>query len=237
LIPKELEIQKLKFTRSDFDRHIENLGEINSFLNDYPFVENKETLIIELKEELKKALEISIKEKKVRSILNSEKTNYDTLLKDNNSEEQNKKQHFDKLLISLKNYVKAHKGFFKTIDSISNYQLIFGSEEIESMGHKLFIENDFVLNKDKFLETVNHYLKDKMLNFSNIKPELFFESNFKKQSPKVHNYDDFEKKIFNSFEELNKKKYKIIKILAKMISITIYNLYIIPSKCAICSYA
>lgn len=210
LIPKEFEIQKLKFSKPEFDRHIENLNEVHSFLSNYPFVDSKESLINELKSELEKALDISHKEKKVRNILITEKSNYDILLKDNNSEEQSKKQGFETLLVTLKRYVKAYRDFFKTINIISNYQLIFGSEEIESMGHKLYIENDFVLNKDKFLETVNYYLKNKISNFTNITPELFFESNFKKQSPKVHNYDDFEKKIFNSFEELNKKKYKII---------------------------
>jgi hypothetical protein len=36
-----------------------------------------------------------------------------------------------------------------------------------------------------------------------------FDDNLKKQTPKVHNYDDFENKIYTDFEKLNKKKYKI----------------------------
>ena len=77
------------------------------------------------------------------------------------------------------------------------------------MGHKLYIENDFVLNKDKFLEVVNSFFKIPIPNFDSLSPEIFFKSNFK-QRPLVRNYDDFELKVYSSFEALNKKKYKII---------------------------
>lgn len=79
------------------------------------------------------------------------------------------------------------------------------------MGHKLSIENGFTLNKEKFLDVINHYLKTdcKILDFNSISPEHLFQSNFKKQNPKVHSYDDFESKVNASFEEQNKKNYKI----------------------------
>jgi ATPase subunit of ABC transporter with duplicated ATPase domains len=92
------------------------------------------------------------------------------------------------------------------------YSIKFDSEQIESMGHKLYIENGFQLNKDIFLEVVNKYLKtdNKIDKFKNITPESLFESNYKKQTPKVQDYDDFEKKIYKDFESYNKKQYKII---------------------------
>ena len=210
LLPTENEIEKLKFSKSKFSQFVENLEEIDLVLTNFPFVNHNPTLIQKLKEELELALNNSILEKSVRTIINNEKENYDELLKINDSEEQTKKQNFDKLIESLKRYIKAYRGFFKTLELISNYSLKFDSEEIESMGHKLYIENDFVLNRDKFIETVNRFLKQSIQNFPNISPELFFEENFKKKSPKVLHYDDFEQKIYNSFESLNKKKYKII---------------------------
>ncbi len=85
------------------------------------------------------------------------------------------------------------------IDGIKN-------ELTTAIGHDVFI-NDFILNKDKFVEIVNHYLKTKIDNFREISPEILFDSNLKKQNPKVHNYDDFESKIYADFEKLNKKKY------------------------------
>lgn len=210
LLPTEIEIEKLKFSQSRHSQFIFNLEEIDAFLTTFPFVNHNSTLIQGLKQELDLSLENFKKEKTTRSIVNEEKETYDTLLKASDSEEQTKKQNFEKLLDSLKRYTKAYKEFFKTIELISNYALKFDSEEIESMGHKLYIENDFVLNKEKFLETVNHYLKESISDFNNVTPNLFFNENFKKKSPKVQDYDDFEQKIFNSFEALNKKKYKII---------------------------
>jgi hypothetical protein len=209
LIPTSNEIEKLQFSKTKHSQFISNLEEIDNFLTNYPFIKHDKKLIADLTNELELTLEYSQKEKSVRNIVVTEKEEYDNLLKTNDSEEQTKKQNFEKLLESLKKYVKAYREFFNTIDVISTYALTFDSEEIESMGHKLYIENDFVLNKDKFLEVVNNFLKQSASDFGSLKPELFFSSNFK-QRPLVRNYDDFELKIYGSFETLNKKKYKII---------------------------
>lgn len=210
LQPTEIELENLKFSRALYEEYTEKLEEIDQFLISFPFVNHDSSLIFNLKKELEAAVLSSIRERKVRNIIDKEKESYDEILKENNSEEQTKKQNFDKLIESLRKYVKSYREFYKTIDRISEYTLNFDSEVIESMGHKLYIENDFILNKEAFLIAVNHYLKQSIDDYQNITPENFFESNFKKKSPKVHNYDDFENKLYNSFESLNKKKYKII---------------------------
>ncbi len=209
LVPSEIEIEKLQFSKTKQTQFISNLEEIDFFLSNYPFIKHNQSLIKDLKSELELTFEHSQKEKSVRNIIIKEKEEFDSILKLNDSEEQTKKQNFEKLMESLKKYIKAYREFFSIIDIISNYTLRFDSEEIESMGHKLYIENDFVLNKDKFLEVINNYLKQGAPDFTSIKPELLFSSNFK-QRPLVRNYDDFELKIYGSFETLNKKKYKII---------------------------
>lgn len=209
ILPTEGEIEKLQFSKPRYTQFISNLDEIDQFLTNYPFIKHNTNLIEDLKNELQLSLEYSQKEKEARKIVIDEKEKYDELLKVNDSEEQTKKQNFEKLIESLKKYVKAYRAFYKTVEIISNYALTFGSEEIESMGHKLFIENDFVLNKDKFLEVVNNFLRRTIPDFDSIAPDVFFKSNFK-QRPLVRNYDDFELKVYSSFEALNKKKYKII---------------------------
>ncbi|MCK0192755.1 ATPase [Arenibacter sp. F20364] len=206
----ELENEKLRFSQGLYDEYVNSLETIDNFLSKYPFITHDSDLVDKLKTELTDVLNISNKEKQVRNLLESEQESYNQVLRHSNSEEQTKRQSFNKLLISLKKYVRAYRKFHRTINSISSYTLNFDSEEIESMGHKLYIENDFILSTDKFIEVVNHFLKNKITSFENITPELLYESNFKKQKPKVHDYDDFENRIYNSFEELNKKKYKII---------------------------
>jgi len=210
LQPSEIENEKLYFSKGTYDNYVLSLNSLEKFLSNYPFIKHDSNLIGSLKNELDDVIKISNKEKKVRQLLELNQEAYNQELKHSNSEEQTKRQNFNKLLESLKKYVRAYRRFHTTINIISHYSLNFDSEEIESMGHKLFIENDFVLNTEKFVEVVNHYLKTRIPDFKSITPELLFETNYKKQQPKVHDYDDFENKIYTSFEELNKKKYKII---------------------------
>ena len=211
LQPTQYEINSLKFSENQYSNFVKYLDEIEIFLARYPFISHNDSLTKELKVELDIALSSFKQETNIRTIITQDKEEYDRFLRANQTEDQTKKQNFETLLVSLKNYIVAYRQFYKILKDISDYTLNFGSEEIESMGHKLFIENDFKLDKDKFIEIVNKYLKKKIDSFNNIIPNYFFDSiNFKKQSPKVHNYDDFEHKIYNDFESLNKKKYKII---------------------------
>jgi hypothetical protein len=210
-LPTPTEVSSLEFSETKHSFFVKNLDDIENFLSRYPFISHNDSLIKELKKELDVALSSFRQEKSIRTIIAQDKEEYDGFLKANNTEDQTKKQNFETLLVSLKHYVVAYRQFYKILKDISDYALNFGSEEIESMGHKLFIENNFILNKDKFIEILNHYLKNKINRFDEITPNHFFDtSNFKKQSPKVRDYDDFEHKIYNDFESLNKKKYKII---------------------------
>lgn len=210
LLPSDSEKTKLEFSRSKFEEYIENLDDIDNFLTRFPFISHSPNLIQDIKEELKLAYTNYSKEISARKIINNYKKEFDDLLRENNSEDQSKKQHFEKVLETVKRYVRAYKKFNEILIKISCYSLNFGSEIIESMGHKLHIENDFKLNKDKFIEIVNHYLKVKIDKFENITPNILFEENHKKQTPKVYGYEDFEKKIYTDFENINRKKYKII---------------------------
>ncbi|MCD4663761.1 MAG: ATPase [Bacteroidales bacterium] len=211
LLPEQDIIDKTSYFKHIYESHISELDEIDSFLDSNPFIEHNEDLISSLKEELKKAFEASIFEFKTRKIIQDCKNEYDNHLKQSNEEEQSKKQHFESLLESVNAYSKAYSKFKTIVERISEYSILCDSEVIESMEHKLYIQNDFKLNKDKFLEVINHYLKThkKIPDFNSLTPEHLFEDNFKKQSPKVKDYDDFELKVNKNFESLNKKKYKI----------------------------
>lgn len=211
LLPSQEIIDKTAFQEHTYEQFKTDLDEIENFLIANPFVEHNEELIKHLKEELDQAYIASNVELETRKIILDAKNDYDNHLKSTNEEEQSKKQHFDLLLISISKYSKAYAKFKKIVKKISEYSIICDSEAIESMGHKLYIKNDFQLNKEKFLDVINHYLKtyNKVENFNDLSPENLFESNFKKQSPKVQDYDDFELKVNKGFESLNKKKYKI----------------------------
>lgn len=211
LLPKQDIVDKINLNEHNFDVFISELNNISVFLKANPFVVHNEDLIIQLKKEIEIAFFASKLELSTRIIIEKSKQSYDELLKSTNDEEQSKKLHFESLLLSVRNYSKAYLKFKNIIEKISNYSIICDSEIIESMGHKLYIKNDFKLNKGKFLDVINHFLKthNKIQSFKKLSPESLFEKNFKKQSPKVQNYDDFEIKVNKSFESLNKKIYKI----------------------------
>ena len=71
------------------------------------------------------------------------------------------------------------------------------TKEIKSMGHTLFIDNEFELTKAKFLEVVNELLKPEhaIKSFEDICPEALFDTKYKKR-PKVADYKDFVAQIF-----------------------------------------
>ena len=79
------------------------------------------------------------------------------------------------------------------------------------MGHKLFIDNEFELTKEKFVEVINSLLKSgcAISSFAQITPKSIFSQSYKKRDPKVAGYDDFESRIKSKFEQVNKRKYRI----------------------------
>ncbi|PKQ63010.1 ATPase [Labilibaculum filiforme] len=215
--PTEEEKRKIKYSLHDFKEHNEFLDEIDAKLKSNPFVSHDEKLVIELKKEIVKAFDSSSFAEDIKKVIDSEKERYDMDLKSANTEEQTKRQNFEKLILCVKIYSQNYSKFYKILEKVSKYSIKCDSEIVESMGHKLFIENDFELNKTKLLEVINKLLKtgDKILSFDNISPESLFKSKYKGQSPKVKGYDDFEKRIYTDFESLNKRNYKIITLNGK----------------------
>lgn len=203
---------KIEYAEHKKNSHIEVLDEIDNFLENNPFLEHDKKLVESLKVEIQEAFEYSNFEKAIRKLVLDEKQLLDSELRSTNIEQQTKKQNFDKLLESIKIYSKTLDVFYKTLNIIAEYSISFDSQVVESMGHKLYIENNFKLNKNKFVETVNKYLKthSKISSFESIQPESLYFSNYSQRRPIVRSYEDFESKIYAEFEELNKKTYKII---------------------------
>jgi hypothetical protein len=210
--PNKWVTEKIDYDEIKYNSDVTFLIKLEEFLAKNELISHDPSIISKLLLELKSAFEASKFENQIRTIILSERKNLDAVLKDENLELQSKKQSFDELLEHITNYTSALITFNKTLEKISTYSIKCESKIVESMGHQLSIENDFKLNKDKFVEVINHLLKTdcKIQSFESITPESLFQSNFKKQSPKVHDYDDFEIKVFSAFEEQNKKKYNIM---------------------------
>jgi len=108
----------------------------------------------------------------VKEIINQYKGEYDQSLTLNSQRIQSKQNDYNRLIEKCTEICKSLNTFYKMIKKISTYDLCSKTQEVESMGHKLFIENNFSLSKDKFLEVLNIYLKaeNRIDKFENIQP-------------------------------------------------------------------
>jgi hypothetical protein len=211
LIPKEKDIQLISYSEADYERHIETLDEIEIFLSKNPLIQHNKNLVDELKRELIEAIDASKLEKIVQAIIKDEKHKLDEVQKQENQQVISRREEFQTLLDAIKRYFSFHNIFYKSLEKISNFSISIPTRPIISMGHSLFINNEFELTKEKFLEVINEAFRegDKIDDFANLKPELLFKDRFRKRDPVIRTYQDFENYVNNRFSEMNKKTYKI----------------------------
>jgi len=212
ILPSEATSESIRYIKAFYARDIKNLDVIDAFLSKNPLIDHDKTLVIRLKEELALAFERSEKEMVIRQIILSHGKEIDDAQKAENQEITTKRQQFAELLLDIKQYFKYHNLFYESLRAISMFSIKITTKEIKSMGHRLFIDNEFELSKGKFLEVVNSMLKTEhaIQSFKDICPESLFEDKLRKRAPKVSDYDDFENRVNAEFVNMNKKKYRII---------------------------
>jgi len=211
ILPDDKTIESIAYGKARYNRETKNLDDIENFLSGNPLVIHDGTLVEKLKIELKMALEYSEMESVIRQIVTTHEKEIDSAQETENREIATKRQHFENLLECIRRYFTFNEEFYESIEAISKFSIKITTKEIESMGHKLFIDNEFELTKEKFLEVVNSMLKPEyaIRAFGDISPEAIFEGKFRKRDPKVVDYDDFKSRINGRFRNMNKKKYRI----------------------------
>jgi hypothetical protein len=212
LLPQQNLIDLMDYDKLLFEQHIESLENIKKLLKTNKFAINTTDEIDLVMQRLMDIYNKSCYEKKVRNIISEYKQDIDNHLRSENMEQQTKKKMFDDTLSSIVSYSSNLNEFYHILSSISTYSIKYKTQIIKLMGHSLFVENNFELNKEKFVEISNKFLESdyRIKEFSQIKPNTFFKSRFIRTRPNVTDYNDFALKIYNEFEKLNKKVYKII---------------------------
>ena len=211
LLPDDSTIESIEYSKGKYDRDTKSLDEIDRFLSTNPLVIHNKDLIVELKAELKQALDNANIESSIREIISKHEEDIDNAQVTENREITTKRKQFEELLSAIKKYIKYENVFNESLEAISRFKITITTTIIESMGHKLFIDNAFELTKDKFLEVINGMLKPvyEISSFDDISPEALFETKFRKKSPKIVDYDAFERLVKAKFDAMNKKKYRI----------------------------
>jgi len=211
ILPEAGIVESIEYGEAAYNRDIRSLDIIDKFLSKNPLVAHDKTLVNKIKKELEQAFEIAKFESSIREIISSHKINIDNAHETENREITTKRKQFEELLDAIKKYTKNERIFNDSLERISKERIKIKTKEIVSMGHKLYIDNEFELTKEKFLEVINSMLKSEyeIKKFDDIKPDALFESKFRKKDPKVLNYDDFERRVKTKFDGMNKKTYRI----------------------------
>ena len=211
LQPSSELISELNYPKSVYDIHKTNLEEIKLFMQNNKFIQYIDDEIQTIMDKLEKAFILASFEDDIRIQIDISKKSLDTFLSSMNKESQYKKDNFEKLLITINQYTDNLSKFKNKLREIQSYNLTIQSREIESMGHKLSIEYTFKIDKEIFLKTINEFLKSehKIDSFEELEHRKLYLSNYKDR-PKIDSYEDFKSKVYVKFEEMNKRKYKII---------------------------
>jgi hypothetical protein len=128
-------------------------------------------------------------------------------------ETKTKSFQFGTLLGAIRDYLRYTRVFYASRDRIAKFSIICSTRVVESMGHRLFIENAFELTPAKFVEILNQtrLTGHKIHEFEAITPEALSLSSagFRKKAPRVTSYADLHREVLNRFKAMNQKKYRI----------------------------
>lgn len=212
LEPSTLQLEYCRFQEADKIKYIELLDELQNILNTNAFARDVSAEIITIKNEISRLADISKFTDEVTGEVKNHKENMDKKLALTNQEGQSRNVSREKLITLIDKYLHEIYVFNKELKYISNYNVGCKTKEIVVRGHKLSIENSFELTPDIICDSINSLLKSdkKISDFQSIKPEMLFKCNFRGQSPKVKDYDDFINRLYEKISGLNKRKYKIL---------------------------
>jgi len=216
-IPDGTHLEKIDYAKHEYDEHNKSLLAIENFIKDNVFAVYKPETFDEIRRQLNRAYEGSLIEKKIREVINYHKKEVDEKLTEEDAEQQSKEQNYDKLLRLTTNFSRALDSFDTAIKKLSYYSVNIQSQEIQVMGHTLYIENNFQIDPEKLRETFNRYLKSayRIESIKTIRPYELLQERFSKKSPKVIDYENFISRVYSDFEDMNKTQYRIITSVGK----------------------
>ncbi|MDD2830375.1 MAG: hypothetical protein PHW18_12440 [Sulfuricurvum sp.] len=209
--PSDDLISKIEYSLSVYEQHLKSIDDLQKFMQNNEFIEYDEVELQTIIDKLKNAYLLSSFEQEVRTQILLGKKSLDDLFSTMNKESQHKKENYEKLITQINQYTDNLNKFKNQLEKIQSYDLTIQSRVIESMGHQLSIEYTFKIDRDIFLKTINEFLKSeyKIGSLEQLNPRELYVANYKER-PKVSTYEDFKSKVYIEFENMNKRKYRII---------------------------
>jgi predicted ATP-dependent endonuclease of OLD family len=210
LVPNQGEVDPIELLIGEYDKYLEDLKSIETWIQANPLISNGKESFDSIRKILSQALRYSTIDKAIRKVITTAHEEYENELLAEQRSDRGKLSDFKKLLESISSYIINYRNFKDILKRISEYSTSCKTQWVESDGHKLFIKNDFVLNKEKVKEVFNGLLKanKRFSDLDQLEPEILFEENYSER-PLVNGYDDFERRVNSKFESFNCKRYQI----------------------------
>lgn len=213
LKPTDSDVETFEYSEAIHKRHIKALDDIEKFLDTNPLVVHEKSLVQGLKAELDVALSAARFESDVRQVIIKHADAIHQLQTREDRETKTKSFQFGTLLGAIRNYLKYNRVFYASRDQIAKFSITCSTRVVESMGHRLFIENAFELTPTKFIEILNQTLlsSHQIHEFKAITPAALSLSSgkFRKKGPNVTSYEVLHREVLNRFKAMNQKKYRI----------------------------
>ena len=213
LKPTDSVVETFEYSDPIHKRHTKALDDIEIFLEKNPFVVHNKGLVEGLKAELNVARAAALFESDVRKVIFKHADSIHQLQTLKDRETKTKSYQFGMLLGAIRNYLKYVRVFYASRDRIAKFSIKCSTRVVESMGHRLFIENTFELTPAKFVEILNQTLRSdcQIHSFEEITPAALALSSagFRKRAPNITSYSDLHREVLSRFQALNRKKYRI----------------------------
>lgn len=211
LKPKDSDLEALEYTETEHFAHKNVLDEIDHFLAANPLIDHDASLVDRLKAELDAARSAAELEGEVRQIIEKHASAIHRQQTLDDRETKTKSFQFGTLLGAVRNYLKYSRAFYSSRDEIAGFSITCKTKVVESMGHKLFIENAFELTPGKFVEVLNRALRSERAigGFESVTPAALSSAGFRKKGPKIADHADLHRFVVGEFRAMNQKKYRI----------------------------
>lgn len=211
LQPSDSLVETFAYSKATYTGHKKALDDIDKLLVANPFVTHDRTIVEKLKTELDSARSAALFEEGIRQIISKHFEAINSRQRQEDRETKTKTDQFGKLLGTIRNYLKYNRIFYSSRDRIAEFAIKCNTRVVESMGHKLFIENAFELSPGKFLEFLNQALKSESQigTFAEITPSALSSVGFRKKGPKITNHTELQRVVISRFHTMNQKNYRI----------------------------
>lgn len=188
------------------------LDEVEQFTKKIAFCESIEKEIASIKKKINFAAEETAFALSINKIIDEEAAKEEVRLAEKNRKETDNESYRDKLLELAAKYSASYSQFEDCIKQLSQFNFETVTKTIQSSGHKLFVRNNLTITQDVLLETFNKFLKkdSKISSIDLLTPKSLFSNNFYGKNPKVKDYDDFKKKIYDEISSKNIVCYDIL---------------------------